>query len=278
MKFNIFTLYPQLFDSFLSTSLVARGIDKEVIKVNLINWRDKYGKGAHKQVDDKPFGGGSGMVLKCDPIYEALVEHNALGSLSDQTKDIYPNNAKFYDLTKKEKITKVTISVTPKGFPITQDILYWLAQFEELNIVCGRFEGFDERVNNYIDCELSLGDFVLNGGEVPAMAIVEGVSRLTEGFITKSSSVDHDSYSKSNNFYNENSEYSKQVQNNKKLSLDESVNLFDNKWWFSRVRLLEHPVYTRPADFKGLKVPELLISGDHKLIQIWQLEWWKDLT
>jgi tRNA G37 N-methylase TrmD len=273
MKFNIYTLYPHIFESFLSTSLVARGIEKKVIKVSLIDWRKTHGKGVHKQVDDKPFGGGSGMVLQCEPIYQALRDNNGLGYPFDEVKGIEPNNSRFFEIAKINKIKKVTISVTPKGFPINQDILYWLAEFDELNILCGRFEGFDERVNNFVDCELSLGDFVLNGGEVPAMAIIEGVSRLTDGFITKSSSVDHDSFSKSNNYYSENSEYSKIDS----TSLRSTQNLFDNNWWNSRTKLLEHPVYTRPAIWNEFKVPELLLEGDHKLIQKWQLEWFKKI-
>jgi tRNA (guanine37-N1)-methyltransferase len=274
MKFNIYTLYPQLFESFLSTSLIARGIDKEVIKVNLIDWRKSNGKGAHKQVDDKPFGGGSGMVLQCEPIFQCLQSNEGLGAFVNTAKGIIPNNSKFYELNTTQPQKKVTISMTPKGFPITQDILYWLADFEELNILCGRFEGFDERVNTFVDCELSLGDFVLNGGEVPAMALIEGVSRLTEGFITKSSSVDHDSFSIANNYYKENSEYSKIASTKTRTK----TNLFDDQWWLSRVESLEHPVYTRPATWNNYKVPELLLNGDHKLIQKWQLSWFNNLT
>ncbi|MGL4757858.1 MAG: hypothetical protein ACRCXZ_00845 [Patescibacteria group bacterium] len=273
MKFKIYTLYPQIFDSFLSTSLIARGVEKNVISAELINWRDQHGKGVHKQVDDKPFGGGSGMVLQCEPIFQALKANDSLGLFNTESKAITPNNAKFFDYNAKQPQKKVTISTSPKGFPITQDILYWLSTFEEMSIICGRFEGFDERVNNLVDLELSLGDFVLNGGEVAAMAIIEGVSRLTNGFITKHSSVEHDSFSKSNNYYSENSEYSK--VKSKSSSIDSS-NLFDNDWWMSRVKLYEHPIYTRPAIWNGLPVPELLISGDHKKIQNWQMNWYKN--
>lgn len=270
MHFRIFTLYPQIFDSFFATSLVARGLSKGIIKHELINWRDEAGVGVHRQVDDKPFGGGTGMVLQCEPIYQSLVNHNALGLCSESDKDIYPNNSKFYNQNAITKANKVTIMLTPRGHKITQGVLEYLASFEELNILCGRFEGFDERVNNLVDLELSLGDFVLNGGEVAAMALVEGVSRLVPDFITKSSSVSHDSFSSGLNYYEEQKEYSK-------ISKVESsnTNLFDDNLWMSNISKLEHPVYTRPQDWRGRKVPEFIVNGNHALIQKWKISWYK---
>jgi tRNA (guanine37-N1)-methyltransferase len=270
MNFRIFTLYPQIFDSFFGTSLIARGLSKGIIKYELINWRDEAGVGVHKQVDDKPFGGGSGMVLQCEPIYQSLVKHNALGLFSDSEKGIHPNNSRFYKLTSEANIKKVSIMLTPRGHKVTQSVLEYLSSFEELNILCGRFEGFDERVNNMVDLELSLGDFVLNGGEVAAMAVVEGVSRLVPDFITKSSSVSHDSFSSGLNYYEEQKVYSK-------ISKIETsnTNLFDDMLWMSNISRLEHPVYTRPQDWRGRKVPDFIVNGNHALIQKWKMNWYR---
>jgi tRNA (guanine37-N1)-methyltransferase len=272
MKFKIFTLYPDIFTSFLSTSLIARGISKDIIQVNTINWRNEFGIGVHRQVDDKPFGGGTGMVLQCGPIYQSLLQNNALGVFFEDKKDIYPNNSKFYEHWKINKNNKVTINLTPKGHVINQDTLYWLSNFKEINILCGRFEGFDDRVNNLVDLELSIGDYVLNGGEIGAMVLIEGVSRLVPDFITKGNSVDHDSFSKHNNYYFEHQEYSK-LENI--IKDDKEKNLFDDKKWFEKINLYEHPVYTRPQIWKNLEVPEILINGDHKKIQKWKLDWYK---
>jgi tRNA (guanine37-N1)-methyltransferase len=272
MLYRVFTLYPELFSSFTSTSLIARAISKDIINIKLINWRDTHGVGNHRQVDDKPFGGGTGMVLQCEPIFKALLDNEALGAFTGKIKDICPNNSKFYELNKLKKIDKVTISLSPKGHVINQDTLNWLTQFKEINILCGRFEGFDERVNTIVDLELSLGDFVLNGGEVASMALIEGVSRLLPNFVTKSNSVEHDSFSLSNNVYLEHQQYSK-VENI--ITVDNQSNLFDDNKWLAKINQYEHPIYTRPVQWQGLVVPDVLINGDHKKIQEWKLNWYK---
>ena len=271
MLYRVFTLYPSIFQSFCEASLIARAISKDIIKIDLIDWRTEYGVGNHKQVDDKPFGGGTGMVLQCEPIFKALQDNNALGQFTGLPKDLYPHNSRFYEKCKTSKIKNVTISLTPKGHVINQDTLYWLTQFEEVNIMCGRFEGFDERVNTMVDLELSLGDFVLNGGEVAAMTLIEGVSRLLPGFVTKANSVDHDSFSSSNNHYQEHEEYSK-LKN--KTNEEEKI-IFDDAKWLSKISLYEHPVYTRPEKWNGIEVPKVLMDGDHKKIQQWKYDWYK---
>jgi len=279
MQWNIFSLYPELFSSFLQTSLISRAVDKKIISANLINWRD-FGKGAYKQVDDKVFGGGSGMVLQPQPIFEALQANNVVSEYfftpdyQRQHVKILPNNIRFYknwlkktnilsELTNfqqnqqnqqnqqfdqanlqspqnnpqnklqnklqnnphnlsqnnsqnipnnsvfkpKNQPTKVTISLTPRGFPFTQHVAEWLTTFDSVSLLCGRFEGFDARVDEAVDLEISLGNFVLNGGEVGAMAIIEAVSRLLPGFVDKMESVQHDSFSSSLNIYSEQSVY-----------------------------------------------------------------------
>ncbi len=285
MLFKIFTLHPDIFESFTKNALIARGVAKKVIEFQLINWRDKNGIGNYKQVDDSPFGGGSGMVLMAEPIVKSMEEngcfeavnnpfegvmpkasglgkhtknhrHSGLDPESPTTDDetpikskensvelkkypvssaatpqegnftqhnsilvsflnntdtafhesYLPNNAQFCNDIKlgKKQTKKVNIMMTPRGFPMNQKVVEWLASdFDEINILCGRYEGFDERVKDYVDLELSIGNFVLNGGEVGAMCLAEAVSRLVPDFITKNNSVLHDSFSSGLNEYKE---------------------------------------------------------------------------
>jgi tRNA (guanine37-N1)-methyltransferase len=297
VQYRIFTLHPDIFTSFLANSLIARGQAKDIISVNLVNWREKYGVGEYKQVDDKPFGGGHGMVLQPEPIYQALHEFGGVSSFFKElsTPEIHnhplPNNSNFYT---KSDFSKVTISLTPRGFRLNQQMFEWLARFQEMNILCGRYEGFDARVSDMIDLELSLGDFVLNGGEVAAMSLVEGVSRLIPGFVTKSGTVMHDSFSSSLNHYEEQREFVigkhnlNTINQSKKLSIDPTLddvlnelsldgsNIFDDIEWARTVLpRIEHPQYTRPSEWRGLKVPDVLLEGNHKKIQDWRTNWYK---
>jgi tRNA (guanine37-N1)-methyltransferase len=303
MKFKVFTLLPQLFESFVSTSLIARAISKNIISINTINWRDNYGIGNYHQVDDKPYGGGSGMVLMADPIFRALSDSDSLGYFAntlDLASDpvihnkILPNNSRFYSKVEDLKntqspIKKVTISLTPKGYKFDQKIAKWLTNFDEISILCGRYEGFDARVSEVVDLELSIGDYITNGGEIPSMVLIEAVSRLLPDFVTKNGSVDHDSYSVSNNDYEENKEYIigarrlKQLTetNSKKLDLInkkpdlQNINLFDEGEYFQKILpFIEHPVYTRPQTWKNLQVPNEAISGDHKIVSKWRKKWY----
>jgi tRNA (guanine37-N1)-methyltransferase len=289
MQFNIFTLQPEIFSSFLSTSMVARGIAHSILNIDTINWRDQYGIGGYKQIDDKLYGGGSGMVLQVDPIFNALSDKNLISHLYNPSQEpkpynkIYPNNPKFYTLWLENKPKKVSISLTPRGYRMNQKTVEWLADsFDEITVLCGRYDGFDHRVNEFVDLELSLGDYVLNGGEVGAMVLVEAVARLLPGYVTKSENVMHDSFSSGLNEYKEQSEY---VIGKNKLSIvpikqDESkqlsVQLFDEENWKETVLPhIEHPQYTRPEIWQNLAIPEVLNSGDHKKIQKWRSVWWK---
>lgn len=309
MKFNIFSLHPEIFESFVSTSLIARGVSQNIIEFELINWRQKYGIGNYHQVDDRPFGGGSGMVLMLEPILKALTDTNFLSDFVKSKNKlavpkvfdtVLPPNAEFYNYSQNNNSdsnkSQVTISLTPRGFPINQQVCEWLAgNFDQLNILCGRYEGFDSRISNFVDLELSLGSFVTNGGEVPAMALVEAVSRLTPGFITKDTSVLHDSFSSELNDYSEQKEF---VVGKKKLeqigilnqdqslnlaksksfghSAQKSANLFNNLWWEENILpFIEHPQFTRPEISSNLAVPKVLIEGDHKKIQQWRQNWYK---
>lgn len=199
MKIDILTLFPEMFEGFINTSIIKRAIEKEKVTINLINFRD-YSPLNNKQVDDTPYGGGSGMILRCEPIFECLD--------SIDTEDAY------------------IILLSPEGTKYKQDVAKRLKEHKHLIIICGHYEGFDERIKTRVDEVISIGDYILTGGEIPAMAITDSVARLLPGVITKAS-LD-----------------------------DESFN--DN--------LLDYPTYTKPAEYRGLKVPDVLVSGNHKLI------------
>ena len=205
MKIDILTLFPNMFTGFLNESIIKRAIDFGKVTINVHNIRD-YSKDPHKKVDDYCFGGGAGMVLMPQPIFDAV------------------NSLKTND-------SKV-ILMTPQGSVYNQKKAYNLTSFKHLIIICGHYEGFDERIRTLADFEISLGDFILTGGEVASMAICDSVIRLLDGVITK------ESY------------------------MNESFN--DN--------LLDYPVYTKPVEFNGMKVPDVLLSGHHKNIDTWRYE------
>ena len=205
MKIDILTLFPSMFDGFINESIIKRAIEKNIVEINVHNIRD-YSKDPHKKVDDYGFGGGKGMVLMPQPIFDAV---EAL----------------------KSENTKV-ILMTPQGVQYNQKKAYELSNEKHLIIICGHYEGFDERIRNIVDIEISIGDFVLTGGEIPAMTISDSIIRLLDGVIEKDSHL-YDSFN-------------------------------DN--------LLDYPVYTHPSDFRGMKVPEVLLSGHHANIEKWRLE------
>lgn len=297
MLYRVFTLQPDIFSSFWANSLIARGVSKNIISYEMLNWREKYGAGNYKQADDTPFGGGNGMVLQAEPIFQALNDCNGVSkffSKPDQIQNHFklePNNSQFWQLCNQLKntnpIKKATIMLTPRGFPITQQIVEWLASnFSELNLLCGRYEGFDARVSEAVDLELSIGNFVTNGGEAPCMSLIEGVSRLLPEFVTKSQTVMHDSFSSGLNFYNEQQEFvigKRNIESAKKTAAvssleyrsDKEKQLFDNVWWKNNILpFIEHPQYTRPEVWQNWKVPEVLTTGDHKKIQAFRTRWY----
>lgn len=206
MRIDILTLFPKMFEGFLSESIMARAINNEIIKVNLIDFRT-FSKSKHKKVDDSPYGGGAGMVLGVQSVYDALI---SIDGYEDATK----------------------LLVTPQGKRFEQDMAYRLSNKTHIIILCGHYEGYDERIRDLFDCEVSIGDFILTGGEIAAMVLMDAITRVIPNVINKDESHLNDSFS-----------------NN----------------------LLEHPHYTRPAEFMGKKVPEVLMSGNHKLIKEWRL-------
>lgn len=205
MKIDILTLFPSMFEGFKNESIIKRAIEKNIVDINIHNIRD-YSKEPHKKVDDYAFGGGAGMVLMPQPIFDAV-------------EDLRNESSKV-------------LLMTPQGIKYNQEKAYELSKENHLIIICGHYEGFDERIRSIVDIEISIGDFVLTGGEIPAMAISDSIIRLIDGVIEKESHI--------NDSFNDN--------------------------------LLDYPVYTHPSDFRGMKVPEVLLSGHHANIAKWRLE------
>lgn len=200
MKIDILTLFPNMFDGVFQESIIKRAIDEKKVEINLINFRD-YTNDPHNKVDDTPYGGGAGMVLMCQPIFDCV-------------KSIRTEDSKV-------------ILMTPDGIPYKQKMAYDLSNEKHLIIICGHYEGFDERIRSICDLEVSIGDYVLTGGEVPAMVLVDSITRLLPGVIREDSHLEDS--------FNEN-------------------------------YLLDYPTYTKPRVYEGMEVPEVLLSGDHKKI------------
>ena len=205
MKIDIITLFPNMFTGFLNESIIGRAIKENKVEINLINLRD-FTKEKHGHVDDTPFGGGAGMVLMCQPVFDCI------------------NSVRTDD--------SLVIMMTPQGKQYKQAIAKELTLKEHVIILCGHYEGFDERIRSIVDLELSIGDYVLTGGEIPAMAITDSIVRLLDGVIVDDSH-EYDSYS---------------------------------NW------MLEHPQYTKPRVYNGMEVPEVLCNGNHKEIEKYKIK------
>ncbi|MEW6448413.1 MAG: tRNA (guanosine(37)-N1)-methyltransferase TrmD [Bacillota bacterium] len=210
MIFDILTLFPEMFAGPFSTSILKRAIDKRIIQINLINIRN-FSKNRHRTVDDAPFGGGTGMVMEPEPIYNAL----------ETVREKHGGN------------TGPVILLCPQGERFTQKLAGELAMEKHIVLICGHYEGIDERVRNAVTGEISVGDFVLTGGELAAMVVVDAVSRFVPGVLGEGSAPAEDSFA---------------------------------------TGLLEYPQYTRPREFRGMAVPEVLLSGHHARIARWRRE------
>ena len=203
MRFDVLTLFPEMVENYFQYSILKRAVEGGIVTVNTINPRD-YTENKHKKVDDIPYGGGAGMVLMPQPYVDA------------------------YTAIKKQE-NSTTIMLSPQGEPLTDKIVNELAEYEQIIMLCGHYEGFDERIRNIIKPrEISIGDFVLTGGELPALCLIDSVSRKIEGTLGRIESADEDSFSNG---------------------------------------LIEYPQYTRPRDFRGYKVPEVLLNGNLKDIK-----------
>ena len=202
MIFEVVTLFPEIIESYCNVSIMKRARDNGIFSLKTINPRN-YTLDKHKKVDDTPYGGGAGMVLAPQPYVDA------------------------YDSILKSS-NSITVMLSPQGKPLSEDLVKYLADFEQIIMLCGHYEGFDERIREIINpMEISIGDFVLTGGELPALCLIDAVSRKLEGTLGKIESAEEDSFSNG---------------------------------------LLEYPQYTKPRDFRGYKVPEVLLNGNHKEI------------
>jgi len=210
MKFDVITLFPAMFKSYLGESIIKRAIKNKIIKINLHDLRE-FSKDKHKKVDDIPFGGGAGMLMTPQPLYDAI---------------------KFIKKTNKGPV----IFLSPAGKTFTQNLSEKFSKkYKEMILICGRYEGIDQRIIDlFVDMEISSGKYVLTGGELPAMIMIDSISRLIPNVLGKQESHEEESFSK--------------LLKGKK----------------------EYPQYTRPADFKGIKVPDILLSGNHKNIREWK--------
>lgn len=209
MRFDVLTLFPELFHSYLQQSLLKLAIEKQLVDVRLWNIRD-WATDRHKSVDDTPYGGGPGMLMACPPVYAGVEAVQANGDQPGQL-----------------------VMLTPQGRKLDQGFVRELARFPRLLLLCGRYEGFDERIAEGLQpLEVSAGDFICNGGEVPAMLVIDTVIRLVPGVLGDETSSKYDSFSESG--------------------------------------LLEYPQYTRPREFRGMTVPEVLLSGNHGEIARWR--------
>lgn len=209
MRFDVLSLFPELFHSYLQQSLLKLAIEKQLVDVRLWNIRD-WATDRHKSVDDTPYGGGPGMLIACPPVYACVEAVQADASPPGQL-----------------------VMLTPQGRPMNQALVQELATYDRLLLLCGRYEGFDERIPQGLKpLEISAGDFICNGGEVPAMLIIDTVIRLVPGVLGDETSSKYDS--------------------------------------FSEAGLLEYPQYTRPREFRGMTVPDILLSGNHGEIARWR--------
>lgn len=210
MLIDILTIFPKMFNAVLGESIVKRAQKKEVVEINVIDLR-LFAKDKHRKVDDKPFGGGPGMVMSVEPFFEAI------NYIRRRTKDL--------------RLKTKVVLMTPKGAVFNQRAAEEFSRYEHIVLLCGHYEGIDERVKAIVDKEISIGDFILTGGELPAMIIIDAVVRLLPGALGNENSREDESFSGGT---------------------------------------LEYPHYTRPAEYKGMKVPEVLLSGDHEKIKEWR--------
>jgi len=208
MKFDIITIFPEIFNSYLNESILKRAIEKKLIEITIHNLRD-FTKDKHRTVDDYPYGGGAGMVLKPEPFFSAV------------------------ESIKADGIPRRTIMLSPQGKVFNQDIAFSMSKASNnLLFICGRYEAIDERVReNLVDEEISIGDYILTGGELPALVIIDGIARLIPGVLGDERSKEDESFTRG---------------------------------------ILDYPHYTRPPEFRGLKVPDVLLSGNHKDIWKWR--------
>lgn len=254
MKFDILTLFPDAVYGYCSESILGRAQEKNLIKITAHNFRD-YSDDKHHKVDDAPYGGGAGMVLRVQPIYDCLKK---IGVLSPHARGGVRGGGR-----RKTKI----IIMDPDGKKFDQSMAQKFSKLDRLVLICGRYQGFDERIYKFVDEKVSVGDFVLSGGELPAMAIVEAAARLLPGVLGNQESLNNETFSFGNHgdIFSTVIPVKTGIYNGKKK--DSRLRENDKK---NNDKKTEPPLYTRPEDFLGFKVPKILLSGDHKKIEEWR--------
>ncbi len=256
MRFDIITIFPKIFDSYFDESILKRAQKKKLIKIGVHNLRD-FTKDKHRKVDDRPFGGGAGMIFKVEPIYNCV---NAI-------KKLKTKSGKRKTTAKSAKRRERIILFSAKGKTMNQsDVRRW-AKYDQLILICGRYEGVDERVAKHIaDEEVSVGNYVLTGGEIPAMIVVDAVSRLIPGVLGKKESLKEESFSGCLRT----TAHRLPQRNHKAVvgSLRQSDSEASSRLAVSSY--LEYPQYTRPEEFREWKAPEVLLSGNHEKIKEWK--------
>ncbi|MBU6197509.1 MAG: tRNA (guanosine(37)-N1)-methyltransferase TrmD [Cyanobacteria bacterium REEB446] len=260
MRFDVLTLFPESIQSYCNTSILANAQKSKVCEVLVHNPRD-FSLNKHKKVDDTPYGGGAGMLLSPQPFYDCL---ESVISSEDHEDD---ENA---EIGVQLHALEVVI-FSPRGEVLNQQLVSELAQKKQIIMLCGHYEGFDERIYSLATKVISLGDFILTGGELAAMAVIDSVSRLVPNVLGSAESHAADSFSTAQELFHLN-DYDLTKAELKRLQdllLDYDIKSLES---FRALRLLEYPHYTRPKDFDGKAVPEVLQSGDHKKILFWRIE------
>ncbi|OGI15449.1 MAG: tRNA (guanosine(37)-N1)-methyltransferase TrmD [Candidatus Moranbacteria bacterium RBG_19FT_COMBO_42_6] len=236
MRFDIITIFPKIFDSYFSESIIKRAKKNDLVEVKIHNLRD-YAQDKHRTVDDTPYGGGAGMVMKIEPI------HRAASSIISNFQ--FPISNKTPKSKSQKQKTRI-ILFSAKGKKFYQKDARRLSKYKQLTLICGRYEGVDERVAKHLaDEEISIGDYVLTGGEIPAMVLVDSITRLIPGVLGNPKSLAEESFTK-------------KISNSSVAAGKISS------------PILEYPQYTKPAEFMGWKVPKVLLSGDHRKIKEWR--------
>lgn len=273
MKIDILTLFPEMFKGPFDYSIVSRAKEKGLAEINIHNLR-KWTSDKRKTVDDKPYGGGVGMVMMVEPIDHALRDLTKCEVGIEKLETEVGNENYESHVTSRNPASHIShpistkiVLLSPRGKVFSQKMAQEYSKLDHLILICGHYEGVDERVSEYlIDEEISIGDYVLTGGEIPAMAITDSVIRLIPGVLEKTDATRNESFSSSPCSNDLNHDNKEQL-----LEYPQSVNpLIRN--------LLEYPQYTRPENYKGWKVPEILLSGDPKKIKAWQEEKAKEKT
>lgn len=238
LKIDIVTIFPGMFTGPFDLSIVKRAQEKGLVEITVHDLR-KWTEDKRGTVDDRPYGGGAGMVMKIEPIAQAI---NSLKHQKTSTKSQINSKSKIQN-NKQQTINnkQLIILTSPRGQVWNQNKAREFSQLDYLIIICGHYEGVDERVTNFIDEEISIGDYVLTGGEIPAMAIVDSIVRLIPGVLIKEN-----------------------------VTVNESFSIPNTQYLIPNTSLLEYPQYTHPEDYNGLKVPPVLLSGNHKEISEWK--------